>query len=270
MRDEGGEITATSIFSWEGEYMEPELEDEVTRVMKALSCGAVYQSVPGDAEEAVVLDYLKRRAEAGQDVYYLTGESEWGLTENREELLAQVEAVGEWNAKAEEGRGFRGIVLDVEPYLMDCWDDDQEGYMEQYVENMRIAYDAACKEGLQVIVCIPNFYDRKGLEEQLERLTETACDGVAVMNYNKNDEVGQISAEEALARKHGKAILNIVELQKPGYHDLTDNNTYYHDGIQAVYDSWDRIREAYPYEGLGFSWHYLKPAIELTAEGEEP
>lgn len=267
---EDARITATSIFSWEGEYMEAGLEDKVKGVMEALSCGAIYQSIPEDIAKKTVVDYLKRRYEAGQDVYYLTGKKEWALAKELDHMLVQVEVVKEWNAKIGAGKGFRGIVLDVEPYLMDGWEEDREAYMEQYVDNMTAAYEAAHKEGLRVIVCIPNFYDRMKLEKQLERLVDKACDGIAVMNYNKNDEAGQILTEVTLAEKYQKAVLNIVELQKPGYHELTEDNTYYNDGIQAVYDSWEHIRASYPYEGLGFSWHYLKPAIELMAEGETP
>lgn len=262
------ELTATSIFSWEAEYMEAEMEKDVMLVMETLDCRAIYQEVPEDAAEELVVDYLRRRTQAGHFVYYLAGAKEWGLTENVDALLAQVEAVREWNVLAGKNQGFRGIVFDVEPYLLDCWDDDREEYMKQYVDNMTAAYEQARKEGMQVIACIPNFYDRIKQEKELERLIEQACDGIAIMNYNKSDETGQILTEVALAQKHQKAVINIVEMQKPGYHELTEENTYYYDGFQAVADSWGSMKEAYPYEGLGFSWHYLKPVLKLITEGE--
>lgn len=268
MRKVGNGVTATSIFSWEAEYMEPEMEEDVAHAMENLACGAIYQEVPEDTDEKVVIDYLRRRSEAAQDVYYLTGEREWGLAEKLDLLLEEIETVKEWNAKAGRGQGFRGIVLDVEPYLLECWDDDREEYMKQYVDSMTAAYESAKEAGLWVIVCIPNFYDRLKLDEQMERLVAEACDGIAIMNYNKNDESGQILTEVMLAEKHKKAVLNIVEMQKPGYHELTEENTYYDDGFEAVYESWERIRENYPYEGLGFSWHYLKPIIKLMEDGE--
>lgn len=257
-----------SLFSWEGEYLEPDRENDVMYIMDKLGCDVIYQEIPSDVQEDMLLDYLSRRAQAGQEVYYLTGDARWGLAGGDTNLLAAVEKVKDWNDRAGKGRGFTGIVFDVEPYLLEEWDDDREAVMEQYVGNMTRAYEAAGAEDLSVIVCIPNFYDRIHLEQQLESLVQNACDAIAVMNYDKSDEAGQIFVEVLLAEKYEKGILNIIELQKPGFHELTEENTYYHDGIEAAGESFIRLKERFPYDKLGFSWHYLKPALEIAEEGE--
>lgn len=256
-------VGKTSIFSWEKEYIELQQEESVIRAMKALNCEAIYQEIPDDMEEEAVLDFLARRALAGQDVYYLAGAADWALKANAKKLSEAVEAADRWNKGAGRNGGFKGIVFDVEPYLLDEWDENKEACMKQYVDNMEKAYKAARKKGLLVIVCIPNFYDRAGVEEELKRLVETACDGIAVMNYNKTDEAGQIAFEVSLAEKYNKGIINIVELQQPGYHELTEAHTYYDDGIKAVFQSFRKLEKRFAYKNLGFSWHYLKPALEL-------
>lgn len=261
-------VSETSLFSWEEEYILPEMEEEVEKVMERLGCNVVYQQIPSDAQEAEVLDYLKRRGDKGQLVYYLAGASEWGLQENAVSMLEAVKNTAEWNRKAGEGKGFTGIVWDVEPYLLDEWEDNREEYMQQYVENCIHAYEEAQQEQLAVIVCIPNFYDRTGLTEQLELLVQKGCDGIAVMNYDKRDEAGQIAGEMELTEKYKKGIIHITEMQKPGYHSLTEQNTYYYDGFDAVLESWERLRQEYPYEYLGFSWHYLKPCLHLMEKEE--
>lgn len=257
-----------SLFSWEGEYLEPDRENDVMYIMDKLGCDVIYQEIPSDVQEDTLLDYLSRRAQAGQEVYYLTGDARWGLSGGDRNLLAAVEKVKEWNDRAEKGKGFAGIVYDVEPYLLEEWDNDREAVMDQYVDNMIRAYEAAKAQNLSVIVCIPNFYDRIHLEQQLESLVQNACDAIAVMNYDKSDEAGQIFVEVLLAEKYEKGILNIIELQKPGFHELTEENTYYHDGIEAAGESFIRLKERFPYDKLGFSWHYLKPALEIAEEGE--
>lgn len=261
-------VSETGIFSWEEEYILPEKEADVAKAMERLGCKAVYQQIPSDAQEAEVLDYLKRRGEKEQHVFYLAGASEWGLQENAASMLEAVEKTAEWNRKAGEGNGFAGIVWDVEPYLLDEWEENREECMQRYVENCIRSYEEAKKEQLAVIVCIPNFYDRPGLAEQLELLVEKGCDGIAVMNYNKADEAGQIAVEARLAEKYRKGIIHITEMQKPGYHSLTEQNTYYYDGFDAVWESWERLRQEYPYEYLGFSWHYLKPCLHLMEKEE--
>ena len=46
--------------------------------------------------------------------------------------------------------------------------------------NLRAAYESASEKGLQVIVCIPNFYDKKGYEEELADLTENGCGSLGI------------------------------------------------------------------------------------------
>lgn len=266
VREEQMAICKTAMFSWEDEYLLPEQEDSLIRVRDTLGCDAVYQQFSGEEESELVLDYLQRRKDAGQDIYYLAGASEWGIESDGESMLAVVDTAVGWNELSEGG--LTGIVWDVEPYTLDEWDENPEEVMDRLVENCVLAYQKAKENGLSVIACIPNFYDRKGFTLQLERLISSGCDGVAVMNYNKADEAGQIAVELELVRKHDKGLINITELQKPGYHDLTEENTYYYDGVDAVSERWEVLREECGEDNLGFAWHYLKPVLKLL-DGEE-
>lgn len=258
----------TSIFSWEASYITEENEALVSDAMKRLSCRSIYQHIPRITPEPLVLSFLERRHQQEQEVYYLAGESEWGIETDAQHMKETIETVCNWNDKAGSDAGFAGIVWDIEPYLLDAWEDNKQGYMEQFSKNCIDTYESAHKQGLYIIVCIPNFYDAIRLRDPLESLIESGCDAIAVMNYDKRDEISQIADEAQLAAKHRKALINITELQKPGYHHLTEQNTYYHDGLQAVEESWEQLKQAYPDIRLGFSWHYLKPALELLEKEE--
>lgn len=261
-------ICKTSIFSWEEEYLLSETEDEAGQAMKALGCEAVYQQIPEDTDLDIIRDYLKRRREAGQDVYCLAGESKWAVEKDGESMLRIVETVSQWNKAIKKDEKFCGIVWDVEPYLLERWDTDPVTVMAQFVQNAAEAYKAAEEQELLVILCIPNFYDAAGMEGPLEELIQSGCDAVAVMNYDKTDEAGQIAGEAAIAARYGKGLIHITEMQKPGTHELEPHNTYYYDGFEAVKKSWEHLKEEIPNENMGFSWHYLKPVLELLREGE--
>lgn len=260
-------LCRTSIFSWDGAYMELSQESRLSQAMAVLGCGAIYQEIPEDAGEMMVLDFLERRHEQGQDVYYLAGASSWAIEADGASMVRQVKRAAKWNKKAGK-KGFAGVVLDVEPYLLDEWDEEREAVMSLYVKNCEKAYREASENGLALILCIPNFYDGVGDGTYLEQLVLNGCDAIAVMNYNKKDEAGQIAYEHRLAEEYGKGLINITELQKPGRHELTEENTYYYDGIEGVLESWDALRAAFPEREPGFSWHYLNTALEIIERGE--
>lgn len=258
----------TSIFSWEASYITEENEPLVSDAMNRLACSSIYQYIPHATPEPLVLDFLNRRHQQGHQVYYLAGESEWGIEDDAGHMKKVIETVCNWNNNAEDDAGFTGIVWDIEPYLLDDWEENKHDYMERFSKNCIDAYQLAHKQNLNIIICIPNFYDAIRLQDPLESLIQSGCDAVAVMNYDKTDEISQIAGEAQLIAKHQKVLINITELQKPGYHHLTEQNTYYYDGFHAVEESWTQLEQAYPNIRLGFSWHYLKPALELLEKEE--
>ena len=77
--------------------------------------------------------------------------------------------------------------------------------MEGYLSGMVCAYQYASRSGLEFWPCIPMFYDSSA-PEVLEKLIETACDGVAVMNYNRSDEYGRLQERSALPASTAKEL----------------------------------------------------------------
>ena len=256
-------VEAISMFSWDEEYMLPENRTLAAELLARLDCQAIYQVIPDEIEEEDLKAFTEECRAAGSEVYGLAGDRLWGLEADGASMLAQVDKIGNWNRRLGE-KAIKGLVLDVEPYLTDEWKADEPAAMELFVTNCVRAYEKAVKEGLVMIVCIPYHYDDRGMVEQLERLIAEGCDAVAVMNYDKDDEAGQIRNEEYLTRKHGRKLFHITELQKPGYHGLEEQNTYYYDGLEAVLESWERLRAAFPKSELGFSYHYLNVVRELA------
>ena len=108
----------------------------------------------------------------------------------------------------------------------------------------------------------PYLYDAVD-KDMLEELISNGCDGVAVMNYNRRDEYGQIAMETGFAREYGKGIICIYELQKPGNHDLEDENTYANEGMEALWQSSKRLERQFGYERMRFAYHYYRPLKEM-------
>lgn len=253
----------TGLFSWKAQAFQEGRGEELLEWMAERDIFALYQAISGDEEKDIIQEFLRNAAKRKIAVYLLTGDPEWGLDPSGKPMIEAVERAAEYNEGLPEGIGLRGVLMDTEPYLTRGWDDDPSSVMESYADAMTRANETACQKGLEYIACIPYFYDSLGQEETLERLVREGCGGLAVMNYHKNDEVGQIENEVALARKYDRPITVIYELQPPGTHDLTEANTYYNDGIAAVDESWRALMEAFGPNGLSRAIHEFEAAKEV-------
>ena len=249
------------VFSWHTKNMaEEEAREKMFDILLQVGANEVYQLMNAKAAPS----FLKRAKELQIDVYVLAGQPEWGLDTAARRMLEEVDRVAALRAQLGDA-GPAGLMLDVEPYLTDAYKAKPERTMDKYLAALRKTYAYAQEAGVPLIVCIPYFFDTKGYTAQLNALIEEACDAVAVMNYQKKDEIGQIKTEMAAAKRAGKRLIHIYELQPPGSHDLTERNTYHRDGLPAVWDSRDKLLAYFNDDGLSFALHDYATLREMIA-----
>ena len=135
--------------------------------------------------------------------------------------------------------------------------------MDSFVAGMKTAYDRAKGYGLEVIVCMPYYFDSKGFERELETLIRSCCDKAAVMNYYRGKEIEHVETEAALAEKYNKELLSIYELKAPGTHGLTEKNTYYEEGLEAVEENFLQLKDAYPDQTIAMALHDFEALEEV-------
>lgn len=266
------------VFSWSAEMVN-QTDGEIFSVMKARGATVLYQhfSTKNSRQEQMSL-FAERAMEEGVTVYHLTGDPSWGLDPEGVQLCEAVEEAAAFNRRIarkflerREADGaswetvprLAGIVLDVEPYTLDQWDENPDGIMDSYVSGMKRAYTLAQEYDLEVIACVPWHYDNKGLTAGLEELIQYGCDSVAVMNYYRGSEVQNISTETALARKHNKGIITIYELKKADGERIQEINTYYQPGLRALEESYISVKRAYPDQVVSIAYHDYKALREV-------
>ncbi len=239
------------VFSWQRTNASDEKAARAMfETLVLLGASEVYQIMGGKTAAY----FWERAKELQIDVYVLAGKAEWGLDTNARQMIRQVDNTAKLMAQMGDN-GPAGLMLDVEPYLTDDYKKNPEATMRKYLEAMHKTYAHAREKGVPLILCIPHFYDALGHGGVLDALILEACDAVAVMNYQKHDESGQIKTEMEAARQAGKRLIHIYELQRPGLYDLTERNTYHQDGLPAVWESRDRLQAFFDYEGLSFALH---------------
>lgn len=222
--------------------------------------------------------FAEAAMEAGISVYHLTGHPSWGLDPEGAELCEAVEETASYNRRIQrkflerhrpDGEEWEriprleGIVFDVEPYTLNQWDEDPDRVMRNFVSGMKKACALARSHGLEVIVCIPWFYDKKGQSEGLEELIRDGCDRVAVMNYYRGAEIGNIATEVELSCKYGKELINIYELKKADGSSVEEINTYHNSGLAALRKNYAGVKAAYPGGNLSIAYHDYRSLKEV-------
>lgn len=256
-----------ALFSWERDVMEEENRKELFDTMDKLGLHILYQNIPKYSEEEreMVLSFLQEAKKRNIAVYALLGEPSYGLEADGAHMKKKLTQIQQWKEISKEEDLIAGVLMDVEPYVTEEWKMDEVDTMTTYVSAMKSAYEMAREEHLTFGVCIPFYYEENGKGELLEELIKNGCDFIAIMNYLKRDEIGQISTEMSLCGRYNKTAVIIYEMQKPGVYDLREINTYYHEGIGAVKESAKKVEKAYPDSFFGYAFHEYNATREVLA-----
>lgn len=255
------------MFEWDGSSI-LRIEEALDLVSR-LGITHWYQEIEfSDLESQELSAFIEALTEVNVEVYALAGVREWGLEKDGASLIAYMDNVRVYNADVSEKQQIDGIMVDVEPYLLDGWEDDRETNMDTYVSGMIKAHEWAENNSLSLIACIPRHYDDQGLSVQLERLIAQGCDEVAVMNYGCGDEVEKIETEALLAVRYGKPLHCILEFQEVGKHGLTEEETYRNKGLEAAREVWNQVEAAFEDAQLVRDYHWTDPIWDMLEQEE--
>jgi len=104
-------------------------------------------------------DYAKFIREAGKlgiKVEALGGDPSWGWKDKRPFIQDFIDWVGSYNTNVAREERFSGIHLDIEPYLLPEWKNDQERVVKEWLSNMEFAArEVRLFDGLNVSVDLP-------------------------------------------------------------------------------------------------------------------
>lgn len=252
----GAERHKSGIFAWHWDALNPDSRDGILQLLISHNIRELYQYVPRDTDDGITEGLVRAAEEAGIQVYLLTGEPEWALERDAEHVRQEL-----LRAKL---YGFSGLVVDVEPYLLPEWKTSRNEVFQSYVDGLCRAKKQANEQGLELILCIPYYWDEQLDSELYEMLIDEGCDTLAVMNYYRKNEAEHIRKEAALCSKYRKALIQIYELQRPGTSGLKEVNTYYGDAL-ALRESWAALSQEFQKQAFSCALHELRSWKEMLA-----
>lgn len=225
----------------------------------------IYQYFNQELSNRQMASFIQAAASHNMQVYLLDGEPSYGLEADGDSMKKVVERVDAYN-KENPQAPLGGVILDSEPYTLDSWEKDQKSMMETYLSGVKEAYAFSQEKGIEFALCIPCFYDTWGHEKILEQLVQN-CDTVVVMNYQRGNELKLLENEAALAKKYKKRIINVYELQQEGDYGITERNTYYHVGLDVLYDNFKKLKKKMFGVKLSYGLHEFE-ALQEVLENE--
>ena len=254
---------ARALFSWKTSEV-VEGHKELFETMEKLELNKLYQGFSRDLKNDQIEAFLVEAEKNDIEVSLLAGDPTWALDKKGKSMIETIDRVVEINSKLDKASGIKSILFDVEPYTLKEWTgDNKEKIMNNFVRAMKATYKKAQAEDIEVILCIPFYYDNMGFSKQLKELIKSGCDSVAVMNYFKSKEAHNIEREARYAQRYGKKLINIYELQAPGKHGLEEKNTYYNQGIEAVEESFVNIKNELVDKDISIGFHEYRAVKEI-------
>lgn len=250
------------LYSWSPIETQPDLE-ALLQVIEKVPVGEIYQYYgENELQDRIPRDMITRLSEKKIEVWYVNGAPEWGIDETGEEIRRAVSMVALYNYMVPEEARFAGIQLDVEPYLTDNWEEDKQETVEIWYKALYRGKALAEEYGIPVMICVPRWMDAVN-KDVFEKMLRDCCDEVAIMNYDRRDEVEGIKPEMELALKYDRPVICVSELTRPGKHGLTEDHTYYYAGLDELHEAWQRLSEDYPHNDLRFAYHHISPLKEM-------
>jgi hypothetical protein len=182
----------------------------------------VYLQIHYSLDFETYRSFIKTLSENNIEAFALDGAPKWVHSmKYLDRMLAWVEL---YNHSSSENEEFKGIQLDVEPYVLQSWNTDQKEIVKDFEKLIINASTFAKKEDLQLDVVIPFWFDKiNASQSSLAEWVIKHTDSTTVMAYRdkaigRNGILSLSETEVTLAEKYEKEITLAVETNKNSEH----------------------------------------------------
>lgn len=252
------------IFSWV--YSDLIEGNKLARACNVLNITEIYQQMVITAMDQAELDELsdaiyniKTLTKRNVEVIYLDGTATWYNSPGT--IIGTINAVLNFNRNNKNNISITKIMLDIEP-----WSAGITGWYPVYQETMLDVYEHCKKYNLELALVVPSWLDN-GIDPTIvtdfHKIVMDICDDYVCMNYNKNSYLTAMDVEMIYAKEKGKIIYSVAECQPVNEtYGVSENLTYYNDGIDLLHQHWKNLSNKYGYDKLSFAYHDFNNAVK--------
>jgi len=232
----------------------------------------LYLQVDYDLDLNSYKNFIEQATKNSINVHALDGSAKWATKPGIDKQHAFFNWVTHYQDEALNNQQFRGIHLDVEPYLIEQYHSNRNGTLEYYQDCLTDAVSQSKGLGLSLSVSIPFWFDevkystRYG-EGILAEWIISNVKNVVIMAY-RDKALGDdgiiklVSKEIKLAKQYNAAIIIGVETQRS---DEGNNISFYEEGQIRMNKELNAVSNSYgETNGFGgFAIHQLMSWMSL-------
>ncbi|MNU54674.1 hypothetical protein D3C71_437320 [compost metagenome] len=100
-------------------------------------------------------NFIRQATAQGIEVHALDGNSTWALTSQRTQLTTLLKWIENYQATAAVNEKFKGIHVDIEPYLLPDWNTNQQSIITQWQSNVQYMVQRANDLKLPIAADLP-------------------------------------------------------------------------------------------------------------------
>lgn len=218
------------LYSW---HMENISDTNLIRTIKKLKINTLYQDFSNEYLSSNDSIFLEKMENNNIKVYHLCGDPSWGI-KGSNKIIKEIDKIINYNKN--NIHKIKGIVLDVESYTLDLYNEDE------YIKIIKKAYKYSKENDIYMILCIPTWMRKNTLEELIINTDE-----ISVMNYNIKKTLSNIKEEVEIAKKYNKKINTIYEIN-------FDNKKYF-SSFDEIDNNYNKILNNYDYP-ISIAFHH--------------
>ncbi|WP_235420744.1 amidase [Jeotgalibacillus alimentarius] len=231
----------------------------------------VYVQIDRELSADVYRSFITDAAELGIDVYALDGAPDWAAPKGYLQLRQLLDWVEQYQKTSSGEAAFKGVHLDVEPYLYSGWNTKRETVIKAYQSLITEASVKTKQLNIHIEADLPFWFDEIKYKNAygtglLSDWVQKQTDGITIMAYrDTSDFITSFSLHElAVGEKLSKSVTIGVET---GETDEGDYLSFYQEG-EAVMDReldqvYEQVKSYSSFSGFAIhhfdSWKIMHP-----------
>ncbi len=139
---------------WEAKIIQTE-QDDILRFAARNDLTSIYLHINRDMAPKVYQNFVRKANAQGIKVEALAGRPQWAYPDHQDQIKKFIEWVKKYNTSVGPDERFKGLHLDIEPYILKEWKTQQNMLIDGWMENMRFIHKEINASGLKITIDVP-------------------------------------------------------------------------------------------------------------------